>query len=50
MTGSIKEAQRAELYKTTRCITNDLRGSGDRWGLKSYVLDRFFGFSPGETK
>jgi type I restriction enzyme M protein len=40
-----KEAQRAELHKTTWRIANDLRGAVDGWDFKSYVLGMlFYGF------
>ena len=37
-----KEAQRAELHRTTWRIANDLRGSVDGWDFKQYVLGILF--------
>jgi type I restriction enzyme M protein len=42
MSGTTKEAQRAELHKTIWRIANDLRGSVDGWDFKSYVLGILF--------
>ena len=38
MSGTSKEAERAELHKTIWRIANDLRGSVDGWDFKTYVL------------
>jgi type I restriction enzyme M protein len=39
---STKEAQPAELHQTIWRIANDLRGSVDGWGFKTYVLGILF--------
>ena len=37
-----KEQERAELHRTIWQIANDLRGSGDGWDFKNYVLGMLF--------